>query len=130
MKTCSKCGKSHPEDFYYKDKGYATGVKPMCKACSRAANKKWSIKSKYGITPEEYREMLLFQNGVCAICQKPETAMRNGSFKDLAIDHNHSTGKVRGLLCSRCNMGIGYLMDNAENLRRAADYCEMSGEEQ
>lgn len=72
--------------------------------------------------------MLKDQNGVCKICNKPETTVdkRNGKTIDLSIDHDHKTGVVRGLLCSKCNKGIGYFNDNPELIIVAANYIKQS----
>jgi len=80
--------------------------------------------AKFGVTPAQYDEMLLAQNGLCAICDRPETILFKGKLKPLAIDHCHKTNKVRGLLCAQCNVGIGNLKHNSEWLRKAALYCE------
>lgn len=80
---------------------------------------------KLGTTPEEYSRMLLAQNGVCKICRKPETSLTaKGAVKMLAVDHNHVTKQVRGLLCHRCNAMLGYAIDNPLILRAGADYLE------
>lgn len=79
----------------------------------------------YGITLAEYEAMFTAQNGVCLLCQRPETAInhRTGEpFDCLVVDHDHENGKVRGLLCHRCNRALGLLADDPEILRRAADY--------
>lgn len=73
----------------------------------------------YGITVEEYENLLKEQNGVCAICANPPGKRR------LAVDHDHETGLVRGLLCSPCNTGIG-LLKNVDNLTVAISYLESS----
>ena len=84
-----------------------------------------TIKHKYGITLKDYDQMLETQNGACAICHRFETRChQNGSVKRLAIDHNHKTGKVRGLLCEKCNHALGLLGDTKEVLLRAALYLE------
>ena len=75
----------------------------------------------YGIQPEDYEKMLLEQNGVCACCGQEETSKKS---KHLSIDHCHHTGKVRALLCSKCNVGIGLFYDNIHNLRNAILYLE------
>lgn len=75
----------------------------------------------YGITPEEWDEMLANQNGACAICMTPQTTRK------LHTDHDHRTGKIRGLLCTNCNHAIGALMDDPDLLRSAIQYLE-SGE--
>ena len=79
---------------------------------------------RYALTSEQYDALLTAQNGVCAICHKPERAKLNGTVKSLAIDHDHATGKVRGLLCQKCNRGIGQFNDDPKLLRGAADYLE------
>lgn len=79
---------------------------------------------KYGLTLDQYNEMLQAQNFVCKICEQPETSLLNGKPKPLAVDHCHNTNKIRGLLCSRCNIWIGNLKHNPILLRAAALYCE------
>lgn len=81
------------------------------------------LKSKYGIGTEDYNRMVEQQNNLCAICKKPETTKnsKNNEIKILSIDHSHITGQIRGLLCVRCNMGIGYLsLDNGVELLLSA----------
>lgn len=75
---------------------------------------------KYGLTPEKYTEMQISQRHRCAICRRDEAGGR-GRWH---IDHCHETGKVRGLLCSRCNVGLGLMFDSVDQLRRAAAYLE------
>ena len=81
----------------------------------------------FGISHAEYAEFHQKQNGVCAICFKPETAIRNGKVKSLAVDHCHKTGKIRGLLCSDCNTGIGKLKEDRNILSAAIRYLNDSG---
>ena len=78
----------------------------------------------YGITPEEYDRMNLEQDGKCAICGNPEDSFQNGKRDRLSVDHNHSTGKVRKLLCHRCNTAIGLVAENTETLRSMISYIE------
>src|SRR6516225_1448743 len=66
----------------------------------------------FGISHTEYATLYNKQNGRCAICKKYETQMRNGKIKSLAVDHCHSTGRIRGLLCSACNQAIGKFGDD------------------
>lgn len=81
------------------------------------------LKSTYGITYTEYLRLLNKQSGVCAICQMPEQALsRTGKRKRLAVDHNHETGNVRGLLCSGCNQAIGLLQDDPSRADSLATY--------
>lgn len=85
----------------------------------RKAQYKSQNLKKYGVSLDEFGKMLIAQNGVCKICrQKCSTG------RDLAVDHDHESGRVRGLLCSSCNNGLGRFQDNALLLRAAADYLE------
>jgi hypothetical protein len=78
----------------------------------------------FGITVEEYQALFLAQAGVCAICAQPERDTRNGKVKWLAVDHDHETRAVRGLLCVACNTALGKMEDSADRLRVAADYLD------
>lgn len=80
----------------------------------------YQIKTKYGIDKEEYNEMLTAQNFSCAICNKHMAECA----QPLYIDHCHSTGKVRGLLCCPCNSGIGLMNDDVSLLNKAVKYLE------
>lgn len=82
--------------------------------------------SKYGLSIEEYEVMLKKQGGACAICFKEETqrSNKNGKVDDLRVDHDHSTNKNRGLLCSKCNFGLGQFNDNTTLLERAIEYLK------
>lgn len=85
----------------------------------------WNLRRKYGLTVERYGEILTGQGGVCACCRGVETHVhKSGKLKDLAVDHDHATGTVRGLLCFNCNSGIGRLKDDPALLRAAAAYLE------
>ena len=84
--------------------------------------KERSLRADFGISLEDYTSMLEAQGNVCAICKQPETHKRNGKVKYLAVDHHHGTGRVRGLLCSDCNTGIGKLKDSVNILQSAIDY--------
>lgn len=77
---------------------------------------KAKLKKHYGITPEEHQKMLEAANGICQLCLKPTEKFH--------IDHDHANGKARGLVCPNCNWGLGQFFDDAEALRRAADYIE------
>lgn len=79
---------------------------------------------KFGITPEQYDQMLHEQQGVCAACGKAETHRNQFGVCRLAVDHNHDTGQVRGLLCGRCNRALGLLGDSITNVRGLLAYRE------
>src|ERR1043166_3001276 len=80
------------------------------------------LRKCYGIELDEYAAMFDAQAGLCAICHQPETRRCRGRLTELAVDHCHSTGVVRGLLCRRCNSGIGYFRDDPDTLRRVVAY--------
>jgi hypothetical protein len=87
----------------------------------------WSLKTKFGISMERYDEMLAAQNGVCAICGGKESHIhKSGKLKELSVDHCHTNGNIRGLLCMNCNQALGRFQDNIEYLRRAIAYLEKS----
>lgn len=71
----------------------------------------------FGLSWDQYADILEAQGGACAVCRTPAPALRR-----LAIDHDHSTGRIRGLLCRACNFAIGLLSDVPENFERAAAY--------
>lgn len=87
-----------------------------------AAKRRYHLKRKFGLSANDYESMLVKQNGNCAICQHPPLEV------SLAVDHCHKTNKIRGLLCLRCNRGIGQFYDNAELLNRASIYLKESYE--
>jgi hypothetical protein len=97
----------------------ATHHRKRTRAAKLAAHSR-RVEAIYGITGEQYAALLSYQGGRCAICQRA-----TGASKRLAVDHDHATGKVRGLLCGRCNRDVlGHLRDDPAALRRAADYLE------
>ena len=84
------------------------------------------LNRRYGISLHEYKEILKSQKGVCAICGKNDGRMKNSTVYPLSVDHDHKTGKVRGLLCNSCNSGLGYFQDSLNFLNKAIIYLEKS----
>lgn len=81
------------------------------------------FRKKYGIDFAEYQRMLIEQSGVCACCERPETRLTDaGDLRMLSVDHNHITNAVRGLLCSNCNLVLGYACDDVTVLQKAIGY--------
>lgn len=76
-------------------------------------DRQYNLKGLYGLTPAAYDDMLAGQGGGCAVCSSTES---------LVVDHNHETGEVRGILCSRCNSALGLLKDSPVLLNRASSY--------
>lgn len=92
----------------------------------RRAVRECRFKAKYGITIAEYDRLWFLQGGLCAICQQPETAKQRYGLKRLCVDHEHVSGRVRGLLCQRCNQMIGHGGDNIDLLKAAIVYLDAS----
>jgi len=88
----------------------------------------YMIKNRFKITAIEYYELLTKQEGNCAICKKPEeiTKLKSNKPKMLAVDHCHSSGKIRGLLCQKCNTALGSFKDSIEMLESAIIYLNAS----
>ena len=128
MKTCSKCKKTLPLVRFKKDKNRKDGLSSWCKKChsddvvkyqkrnkqATDRNKKRHQIKSYGITDKDYYKIYDKQHGECLICEQ--------KFDVLCIDHCHSTGEIRGLICSKCNSGIGFLKDNAYLAAKAFVY--------
>lgn len=77
------------------------------------------LKKNFGLSETDYQNLFILQNGVCAICQEP-----NKSKIHFAVDHNHVSGKIRGLLCYSCNTGLGKFKENVETMNRAIMYLK------
>lgn len=89
----------------------------------RYKKRRWErLLAQYGVTQEQYEKMESDQCGLCVICRQPETKTYKGVLCRLVVDHDHKTGKVRGLLCRSCNVAIGNLKDDPEVAQRATDY--------
>lgn len=82
------------------------------------------LKNKFGISVQQYDAMYAAQGGVCAICGSAETKVIRGQVQRLAVDHDHTTGKVRGLLCHVCNVALGMLRDSPKLLQKALEYVQ------
>jgi hypothetical protein len=88
-----------------------------------------AVKRHYNLDAEQYLQMILDQNNCCAICNKPETHKnRNGDVRPLNVDHCHSTGKVRALLCTHCNSMLGQAFDSIERLQKGIEYLKNHSE--
>jgi hypothetical protein len=111
--NCSMCGIERvPEDRVHQ---------AYCPDCFNA----WRIQRTYGITPDDYAAMLEKQGGGCAICGVQQSQMwRESRRRPLVIDHCHTSGKIRALLCDYCNRGLGQFRDSPALLRKAAEYLE------
>jgi len=105
---------------YHRDrsKAWYRANKAYCKKKRRAACLK-----QYGLTPKEFDKKLAEQGGTCAICTGPPANRWNR----YAVDHDHETGKNRGLLCARCNLAIGQLQENEDIMKKCIEYLRLHG---
>jgi hypothetical protein len=130
VKPCPVCKTTNNPKA--ESKGY------LCKPCASKRATEWNknnkdkfffnrIKAQYGITKSQYLSLLEQQDNKCAVCNNEETVKNNWNkekTRNLAIDHCHKTGIIRGLLCYRCNVTLGKVEDSPELLRNLADYLE------
>jgi hypothetical protein len=129
MKTCPTCREEKPVDEFKANKAKRDGLSSQCKRCianyrseyykteaGKRAKRRNKVKQMYGLEYEVYEKMLADQNGACAICR--------GGFGEVlpCVDHCHTSGRVRGLLCHNCNLGLGKFRDDPDRLRAALDY--------
>ena len=137
VKTCTTCKETKTLNQFY-TRRYPTniGYRSECKGCHNGRTMKNYFKDKsihikashryklklYGVDESWYNSTLEKQGGCCAVCgvKNPELSRKGANY--FSIDHCHETGKVRGLLCSKCNAGIGMLGDNLEGVTNAYKY--------
>lgn len=144
VKRCSKCKTYKTLENFWKNPRYRDGFMGQCKSCRNEAKRqrrldplvreeensrrretrgstRWEqIKSKYGLTRDDYNRILVSQGGLCRLCSQ--------EMKYPHIDHCHITGKVRGILCSKCNTGLGKFNDSEELLGKAIEYLREARE--
>ena len=123
---CKKCCVGYSKDYHQENKERMNKSRNAWRKENPEKvslfRKKRVLRIKYGITLEDFQSLLCRQDGVCAICKKPEKQKAWGKIKMLSVDHDHKTGKVRGLLCSPCNAGLGQLMESEDVLLEAISY--------
>lgn len=113
-KECRLCKQWKPFGAFHKQKDSADGFRGECRLCKKGEK----LKRDFGLTLDEYNMIWQRQGMVCAIC---------GQFaegKGKHVDHDHLTGKIRGILCSRCNQALGLMRDNPGIARKAMEYLE------
>lgn len=140
-KVCGTCGERKNFSEFYSNRSTCDGRTSLCKVCVNevrsAYRRKHSAKVKkrardihlmysFGITQGDYDAILKSQNYSCAICGIHYTDVRvtSGRTGYLAVDHCHETGGIRGLLCNRCNLALGFLGDSQDLLHKAAKYLK------
>jgi hypothetical protein len=136
-KWCGLCSSLKPLEEFYRRSASKDGRSYRCKDCSNANNSEWmkakpkeerqkiyferDLQRKFGISTEVYNAVFLAQEGVCAICKQP-----NPNRNRLAVDHNHATGEVRGLLCGPCNMLLHRIENDPDWANKAFSYLSKS----
>ena len=132
--SCKECRNKRYNEFYSKNPDKVKEKNDSQKSNRKAfydsekgivSSRRAHLKRKFGITLEYYNELLDQQEHKCAICGGYETSYRN---EVLSVDHNHDTGKIRGLLCNTCNRGLGLFKDNKEILINAINYLNNDNE--
>lgn len=153
-KTCSKCGLSLPVDLFLIETRLKSGLSSWCRPCKRKVRnafrstpegkqetKKYNDRRKlrpgvlekdnrsrvawsHGINRAEYDEIFESQNGFCGCCKCDITGKDAQGRRKAALDHNHSSGRLRGFLCPSCNLALGCVQDSSERLRKLIDYLE------
>ena len=132
MKTCRKCGEDKPKSAYYASKQNKDGLNSYCKQCKNGHGSEYQRTTKgrmyhrnrhltrtYGITNDDFQAMLHKQQGKCACCGTLDPR-GPGRFH---VDHNHTTGNIRGLLCNTCNLRLGVL-ENREFVSQVNVYLQ------
>ncbi|MFD8633071.1 MULTISPECIES: endonuclease VII domain-containing protein [unclassified Streptomyces] len=114
-KLCRQCGVIKPHSEWHKNSSASDGLSTRCKACRVVQGRAGHLKRSYGMTEAQRDEMIAAQGGVCLICLKAPA---------VHVDHCHTTGKVRGVLCFNCNTAIGKLGDDPDAARRVVSYLE------
>lgn len=134
-KRCTKCGEHKPRSEFYPHSKAKNGVSAWCRDCTKRVasekqkadkdgvkvrNRKSKLKRAFGLTLEQYDDMLKAQGCRCALCGSDFPGGR-GRF---VVDHCHTTGRIRGLLCNLCNVGLGALRESPSLLSKAIEYLE------
>ena len=126
IKQCTCCGRIKAyADFYLKNT--SGRLSSACKECDKDRAWRFKLKNAYNMTEEQYNEIHEYQQYGCAICGKPEG--ENNRRTRLTVDHCHTTGVVRGLLCHNCNSALGLLGDDTDRFERAIIYLRESKSE-
>ena len=131
-KTCPKCGEEKPTgDFYHQRRS--------CKVCVREHQRRFrdsqpdynhsrNLQRRYGLSVDEYQTLLANHNFACGICKvEISYALGYKGKRSVVVDHNHETGDVRGILCSKCNLVLGHARESTEILYRAIVYLSERG---
>ena len=125
-KRCTDCGKEKPLEEFPRNRNSSDGRHCHCKPCHNARGREtvkrlyggsrhYHLRQKYGLSEKEVDALVELQNGICPICLKRRA---------IQVDHDHSTGRVRGVLCLQCNAAMGAFHDDPALIQKAIDYLE------
>lgn len=128
FRWCPRCERACPLEAFGRNRAAANGLTAYCKPCHNLTSREnrerlhgstrnYHLTARYGLTAVQVDELVAAQGGLCAICRKRAPGH---------VDHDHETGRVRGVLCSGCNQGLGNFRDDTAALRAAIDYLETS----
>ena len=121
-RRCSICRNVYPIDLFEKNSRLRHGHGYNCRECARKRAREAAIQMNFGITLDHYHALLREQGGGCAICGSSVGVGKLGRLTRLAVDHCHQSGVVRGILCYRCNAGLGHFLDRIPLLQKAIQY--------
>ena len=121
---CSRCREWKSADNFNKNKQQKSGLNYMCRPCATDASRKYGLPAKYGIDVARFAEMLLSQGGKCACCAH-QFDMQGKRADRPHVDHNHKTKEVRSLLCGRCNLAAGNVLDSSDRAAQLANYLKL-----
>lgn len=123
---CSDCEHYLPLGHFSKSVALKRGYQYRCRDCKKPHQRIQNLKNKYGLTVDAFEELWESVSGRCQICS--DVLLRyDGKTVHYAVDHNHATGDIRGLLCPPCNKGLGHLKDSPAILTRAIKYLHDNG---
>ena len=120
---CKLCAKDYGRERYQDNPEYFAEISRAWRKKNPDWARSWKLKTLYGVTLEEYHKIFEKQGKCCAVC-KIKVPTKPG----WCLDHNHKTGEMRGILCPKCNRGLGYLDDSAKNLKNAIEYLKAYGD--
>ena len=124
MKRCTTCKINKKNSDFYAHKTNKDRLHKECSLCLNIRSTKTHFKNKYNLTIEQRDNLILQQNNCCAICGDKFV-----SSKHTHVDHCHKTNKIRKILCTSCNTGLGCFNDDQERLKKAIDYLEYHAKE-
>ncbi len=137
LKYCPKCKTDKTQELFNKHAKEIDGLQRLCRDCQKDSSKKYlstekgatttrqaHLRRKYSISLQNYEDILIAQGNKCKICGVNSNPDKRAGY--FVIDHNHTTGDIRGLLCTKCNALLGLAQDKEEILERAKQYLKES----